>query len=83
MKRSEVYELIDAERDYQDNFRPMLGAKSDSDHSVADWVLFLEHLLSEAKYEIYQMDDAAALQYIRKLTAVGVACMENNDTDPR
>ena len=83
MKRSEVYKLIDGEREYQDSARPLVGAKPDSEHSVADWVLFLEHLLSEAKYEIYNIDDAAALQYVRKLTAVGVACMENHETKPR
>ena len=83
MKRSEVYKLIDGERDYQDNKRPCVGIKEDSDHSVGDWILFMEHLLDQAKLAHYDLDDDAALEIIRKVTAVGVACMETHETRPR
>lgn len=83
MKRSEVYKLIDGEREYQNSKRPLAGQKDDKDHSVGDWIIFMERLLSEAKNEIYHLDENAALTFVRKATAVGIACMENNDTDPR
>lgn len=83
MKREDVYKLIDGERYYQDNKwaegRPM----SDAETPVAAWILYIETHLNLAKREIYFLKEKAALEHIRKLTALGVACMEYNDTPSR
>ena len=83
MTRQRVYKLIDGERDYQDarwsDGRPM----SDETTPVAAWILYMEKHLSLAKERVYNLDENAALSQIRKVTALGVACMENNKTPAR
>jgi hypothetical protein len=86
MKREEVYKLIDGERDYQDNRWnnfPETRDVLDEDKSVADWIIYMEKLLNDAKNRIYYLDDNGALEFIRKTTATGVACLEYNDCSPR
>ena len=82
MKRKQVYKLIDSERDYQDAL-PNHSTKLDETHPVASWILFMEQHLNNAKREIYALDPIAALEEVRKVAALGVACMENNDTPER
>ena len=81
MKRAKVYKLIDKERDYQNS--KWDGDHSDSSHSIADWILFMEDHLAKAKKHIYMLEPEFALEQIRKVTALGVACMEYNETKPR
>lgn len=83
MNRSDVYKLVDGEREYQDSKRPCVDVKEDSEHSVADWVIFLDKLVQDAKMAVYHLDEKAVLENVRKITAVGVACMECFDTPPR
>ena len=82
MRREQVYKLIDSERHYQENL-PYYSAEQDSKHSVASWIIAMEKHLANAKEEIYKLDDIAALEEVRKVVAIGVACMENNDTPER
>jgi len=84
MSREEVYKLIDGERDYQDSKwvskeRPY----PDAETSVAAWLIYIEFHLALAKSDIYLLAEGKALEQIRKITALGVACMENNETSPR
>ena len=83
MKREDVYKLIDGEREYQntrwEEGRPMIDAET----PVAAWILYMETHLNLAKKEIYFLKKDVALEQIRKVTALGVACMENNDTKAR
>jgi len=81
MERKQVYELIDGERDYQDSKPPR--NKTDNEWTVSEWSNFIEFQLNEAKLAIYFMSEEKALEHVRKLTALGVACMEYNDTLPR
>jgi len=86
MDRSQVYELIDEERDYQCDRHEVKTAEfphRDEDHSVADWLIYMEHHLREAKWFVYNLNHPDALREIRKIAALGVACMEYNDTPPR
>lgn len=86
MKREEVYKLIDGEREYQLQRHEIVSAKfphRDEDHHVADWIIYMEAQLQEAKVGVYAFAMTKALSHIRKATALGVACMEYNDTPPR
>jgi len=83
MKRQQVYELIDGERQYQEDMPLHQDKKQQAETPVASWIIYMENLLAMAKNKIYYLDEKSALEYIRKCTAVGVACMEHNETPPR
>jgi hypothetical protein len=82
MTRKQVYELIDGERDYQNTDPHDVGHK-DSLRSIADWLIYIEHHLAIAKVRVYGPNEELALNEVRKITALGVACMEHNETRPR
>jgi len=48
MIREDVYKLIDGEREYQDTDPHNVG-HDDISRSVADWIIFIERQLSEAR----------------------------------
>ncbi len=81
--RSRVYTLIDGERDYQESRWSQGRILYDREISVAEWVIFIRKHLVDAEDKIYNLDKDAALVEIRKITALGVACMENNETRSR
>lgn len=85
MNRNAVYDLIDGERDYQDRRWADSGGrpKSDSETPVSSWLLYIETQLNRAKDSIYNLDEQGALEYVRKIAGLAVACMENNETKPR
>jgi len=85
MKRKDVYALIDKEREYQDTTRKLNKGETrdDSEKSVCDFIIYMEYQLNKAKWEIYHYRESGALEAIRKVTALGVAVMEQNDTKPR
>lgn len=83
MTRKEVFNLIDEERQYQDDLPHHQDKEQQRKTPVAAWVIYMKKLLREAEDRIYFMDEQTALEYIRKCTAVGVACMEYNDTPAR
>lgn len=82
MERKKVYELIDEEREYQDG-KDERSIESDNLHSVADWVVYLDYQIQEAKKKVYMLDKNAALEHVRKIAALAVACMESNETPSR
>ena len=82
MNREQLFTLVGGERDYQDN-KPEHSREQDARMPVAAWILYIHQHLTFADTRIYEMDDAAALAEIRKITALGVACMENNETSSR
>ena len=84
MTRFEVYKIIDGERAYQlERHRNHNKPHRDEGHSVADWIIYMEYQIQEAKLQIYDLDIDRALENVRKITALGVACMEYNETPPR
>ena len=83
MERESVYKIIDGERDYQDSKWPEPRPLSDDITPVAAWILYMETHLNKAKEFIYFLDEKKALEELRKVTALGVACMENNETPAR
>ena len=84
MKREDVYKLIDGEREYQKKrHEKHIVPHRDEDHSIADWVIYMEEHIARAKLEIYNLTFERAMAEVRKVTALGVACMEHNETKPR
>ena len=84
MDRPDVYKLIDGERDYQDTNRPCINKGiEDKEHSVGDWLLFIERHLTAGKNRHYELNDNAAMGQIRRMAALCVAAMENKDTPSR
>lgn len=83
MKRKEVYNLIEEERRYQDTKWAEGRPLSDAETPVAAWIIYMERHIAQARAGIYFLNEISALEEIRKVTALGVACMEHNDTPPR
>jgi hypothetical protein len=88
MKRNEVYELINGERDYQDirwkDDRSMSGTHI---HTPEEWIVYMEDYLAEAKHILSRTEAPGcypvAMGIIRKVTAMGIAAMEQNETPAR
>ena len=79
MERKEVYERIDGERNYQDlRWTPRREANgiTDEQKAVADWLLYIEHHLEEAKVALYYLRDEDTLAQVRKIAGLAVRCLE-------
>lgn len=71
--RSIVYSVVDGERDYQDE------RFGDNPHTVTEFLCFMQHYISEAITKVSTTKgDTCALDEVRKITALGVVCMEQN-----
>jgi hypothetical protein len=86
--REAVFKVIDSERDYQ-IFRASQVGKREQLHSVCDYLVYMEDYLREMKTQlarIWTNDGLAppeALDTLRKITALGVVCMEQNGAQKR
>jgi hypothetical protein len=82
--RAEVYSVIDGERAYQAKWDT---CESKGRHTVTEWLVYMQDYLSEAINMVSREAEPAchekALHNIRKITAMGVACMEQNGAPPR
>jgi hypothetical protein len=85
--RNEVYAAIDGERDYQDMRWNEQTTETAGKHSVEEFVLYMEHYLHESRRLLSTQASPKAihdgLDFVRKVTAMGVACMEQNGIVPR
>ena len=82
MERTEVYKLIDCERDYQDS----LGkARTDGQPRTVggELILLTEYIDRARKAWTNNPGNEKALEEIRKVAAIAVRRMEHNDTEPR
>lgn len=80
--RRDVYEVVDGERDYQDG---LPATRSDGgDKSVGAFLALMQRYMTVA-LDDYAMNpgDAGALDVVRKITALGVACMEQHGAPAR
>lgn len=75
-KRSEVYAVLDGERTYQ-------GLTWGHTLGIPQFLLFTKDYLRKAVHAFRMNDATAVLHIIRKVTAMGVACMETNGAPPR
>jgi hypothetical protein len=81
MERQEVYKVIDDERDYQDTKWPK---QQHGNHEVEAYLLYMEHYLSEARRAVSTSDGTSgALEQMRKVVALGVACFEKHGVSYR
>lgn len=86
--REKVYEVLDGERDYQTKWDT---AESQGLHETGAFILFMEHYLAEARELESTRENGnnapfvgeGSLDFVRKVTALGVACMEQNGAPPR
>ena len=83
--RAEVYAAIDSERNYQDmRIRRDEGATS---HSVTEYATFMRDYAEQATHAASHtwgpLCDAAILEEMRKVVALGVACMEEHGAPHR
>jgi hypothetical protein len=87
MKREEVYKLVDGERDYQEKKWNSATTTSGGQHSACEWLTYIQDYLTEAIHDVSRNPDPAAttmaMENIRKITAMGVAAMEQIETQPR
>jgi hypothetical protein len=78
MERNEVHKIVDGELDYQDVKwvdRNVENGVPDEDKPVSEWVNYMEYHLSKAKAAVYHLNKDAALEEIRKVTALGTRTM--------
>lgn len=74
--RDRVYDSIDSERFYQDR---KWGSVQDRPHEVGGWLLLMRKLLTDAEAAwATSNNDYKALNDLRKVLAVGVACAEQH-----
>lgn len=87
MRRSDVYKLIDGERAYQDSKWNALTTQTSGLHTPDEWVLYMIDYLTEALHilsrESANTGRPKAMEIIRKVTAMGVSAMEQNETKGR
>lgn len=85
--RDEVYDVLDGERAYQETRWNADTTENEGRHVVAEWVLYMEHYLNLAKQALSTQPEPSAqlqaLHIVRKVTALGVACMEQNGAPQR
>lgn len=88
MKREDVYKLIDGERDYQKKWDKQAeesgSDRRDVSEPVESWLLWMRRYLDLATAEAsHNVDKTRALDNVRKIVSLGVACMEYNNTRSR
>ena len=69
--RSEVYAALDGEREYQKKWGDL-----DDRNNISDFLCYMKRYYDEAVYQNSPDIPEPSLNAIRKLTALGVACME-------
>lgn len=80
--RENVFAVISGERDYQQR---KWGPTTD-DKRISSYLLYMQHHMNRAiEIAATVKDDGGeeALAYIRKVTTLGVACMEQHGAPPR
>ena len=81
MDRIDIFDVISNERDYQDlKWTP----DKHGNHEVEAYLLYMEHYLSEARKSVSTTDGTeGALDSMRKVVALGVACFEKHGVPER
>jgi hypothetical protein len=85
--RAEVYAAINGERDYQDAGRGNAARHQNAPPvmTMGEYILCMEKCLADARTDWYrpQAEEASCLEFVRKVTALGVAMMEHYGAPPR
>lgn len=84
--RAEVFAALDSERAYQDA-KGVETSGVPHVHSVEEFALYMDDYMTELKHVLSRVWGAEgpkqALHIVRKVTALGVSCMETNGAPPR
>lgn len=92
MKREEVYEIIDGERDYQNSRwgKTLSGNRlpgpmqNGGDRSIDEFVTYIVGYADDLIHEASHFADSdKKLAIIRKIAGLCVACMEQHGVPPR
>jgi hypothetical protein len=85
MEREEVYKLINTEVDYAEKRgKGNENYADDSKKQIETWILYMEEYLHLARKDcLKSLDKTYALENIRKIAALAVACMQHNETPSR
>lgn len=79
--RDKVYDIVDGERDYQDETWPHTEGTG---HSVGEYLLMLEEYVARARSEWTKTHgDQPTLNVMRKVCGITVRCMEDHEAIPR
>lgn len=82
--RAEVFEAISSERDYQNALGPDRRAANENQFSVGEWLVMMKVYVDKAL--VAWTDNPgidAAMNAIRKVSAIGVAAMEEHGAPHR
>lgn len=87
MKRSEVYNLIDGERNYQDSRWNSTTTTTNGLHSWEEWLTYIADYVQEAQHILSrnpkQDADIKAGSIMRKVATMAVCAMEQLGAPPR
>lgn len=78
MQRSEIYRMIDGEREYQDG---KWGTITENPHTINEWLFIINHYWAKAT-EAWR-DDNKKLEDLRKIAALAIAALEQYGCEPR
>lgn len=73
LSREKVFELIDDEREYQNS---KWHIDKQKEYTLSEWVTMMKKYVNEAENSIFDGDDEKARFAILKLSALGVASLE-------
>lgn len=74
MKREDIYKVIDSERDYQDS---KWGVQTDRQKPTESFIVYMKAYLDRAVEDIsFNSGDQMALDTLRKVVSLGIACFE-------
>jgi hypothetical protein len=87
VSQERVFNVITGERIYQAGRWNEETTESGGKHTVTEWLLYIQDYLTEATHLVSRNPDPEAtrmaLDSIRKIAAMCVACMEQNGVVPR
>lgn len=85
--QADVFDAIVGERTYQDGIWNAETTESGGEHTVAEFLLYMQDYLNEAIHQSSRNPDPQArdmaLNTVRKIVALGVCCMEQNGAPKR
>lgn len=80
--RADVYAAIDSERAYQEHRWSEDTTQSGGTHTPTEWLVYIQDYLTQAFNQASRHPDPVSrnlvLDTIRKIAAMGVACMEQH-----
>jgi hypothetical protein len=81
MKRKDIYKVIDGERNYQDS---KWGKQTRLKKRTENFIVYMQAYLNQAVNDIaFNKGDGKALDTLRKVVGLGIACFEINGVPKR